>query len=79
MKKYFVVLCILFITMSLAQAPDTVWTKTYGGTEKDFGCSAAQTTDGGYIITGETTFSGSGMQDVWFLKTDASLKGDQNV
>lgn len=48
---------------------DTLWTKTYAG-QPSFGGYAQQTTDGGYIITGDYDI-GSGNFDVYLIKTDS--------
>ena len=42
---------------------NAVWTKTFGGTSYDYGRSVQQTSDGGYIFTGETRTYGGGDED----------------
>ncbi|MFQ5906313.1 MAG: T9SS type A sorting domain-containing protein [bacterium] len=50
---------------------DMLWEKTYGGSSDDLGYSVRQTTDGGYIVVGETQSFGAGWEDVYLVKTDA--------
>ena len=70
---FITLLCVLLAFQYLpAQAPDTLWTKTYGGSDEDWSYSVQQTTDSGYIIVGYTYSYGIGNQDIWLIKTDAS-------
>ena len=56
---------------------DTLWTKTYGGSNADWGYSVQKTFDDGYIVAGFTqsfsTGGGTGTddKDVYLIKTDA--------
>jgi len=51
---------------------DTLWTKTYGGPELDYGYDVIQKSDGGYIFIASTESFGAGQGDVWLLRTDAN-------
>ena len=51
---------------------DTLWTKTYGGTDYDWGYSIQQMEDGGFIIVGGTNSFGAGDYDVYLIRTDAN-------
>jgi hypothetical protein len=67
LKPFYVIIkiisiSVIFNTILLAQAPDTLWTKTFG---EGVGNSVQQTTDGGYIVAGEKDW------DVLLIKTDA--------
>ncbi len=53
---------------------DEEWTQAFGGNDGDWGSSVQQTSDGGYIIAGETNSYGAGWWDVYLIKTD----GDGN-
>jgi len=51
---------------------DTLWTKTFGGVDEEFGYAVQQTTDGGYIISGSTLSFISFFRQVFLLKTDST-------
>jgi hypothetical protein len=57
------------------QNGDSLWTRTYGGGYVDAGYDVKETTDGGFIITGETCSCGDINGDVLLLKTDQNGNG----
>lgn len=50
---------------------NTIWTKTYGGSDWDFAYSIQQTNDGGYIIAGGTYSFGNGNEDMYLVKINS--------
>ena len=61
--------------VKLNQNGDTSWTKTFGSEYSDAGGCVAQTSDGGYIVTGRY-HTASNTSDAFLLKTD-SLGNEQ--
>jgi hypothetical protein len=50
---------------------DTLWTRTFGGLNQEIGRSAHQTSDGGYILAGQTQSFGAGGNDIYLIKTNS--------
>jgi parallel beta-helix repeat protein len=48
------------------------WDNTFGGTDWDCAYSVQQTSDGGYILAGDTKSYGAGSYDFWLVKTDSN-------
>jgi len=74
MKK----VALLLITTILQGQPDTFWTRTFGGSNSDYGRSVQQVSDDGYILTGSTASFGNDSYDVWLIKTDAQGNEEWN-
>jgi hypothetical protein len=73
--KNAIISCALFAILGIdsfcvAQMPDTLWTRTFGGPANDYVYDLKQTSDGGYILAGSGVF-GTGGPNVYLVKTDA--------
>jgi hypothetical protein len=56
--------------IKIDSAGNSIWNKTYGGTEVDEGHAVCPASGGGYIIIGDTYSFGAGSSDVYMLKID---------
>ena len=50
---------------------DAIWTRTFGGTDRDEGISLVQTSDRGYVVLGNTCSLGPGGYEVMLTKLDS--------
>jgi hypothetical protein len=72
MKSVGLAAIIVIVTFGYAQAPDTLWTKTYGGIDTDWGEFVQECASGGFIVVGSTESFGAGSYDVYLVRTDAN-------
>ncbi|HHT9135241.1 MAG TPA: hypothetical protein ACFYD2_10090, partial [Candidatus Avalokitesvara rifleensis] len=57
-----------FWVLKLSPDGTVDWQKTYGGDRYEWAHSIQQTSDGGYVVAGETNSAGVGRLDAWVLK-----------
>ena len=67
MKKGILVILEIVIFVS-SFSLEAKWARTYGGGKNEEAHSIQQTSDGGYIIAGQTASFGAGSTDFWVLK-----------
>ncbi|MFC1849878.1 hypothetical protein ACFL27_06680 [candidate division CSSED10-310 bacterium] len=60
------------VTPTVTNTPQeaTTFFKTFGGENYDYGFCSEQTSDGGYIVVGETYSYGAGSLDIYLIKAD---------
>ncbi|HRF78021.1 MAG TPA: hypothetical protein PLB46_15685 [Chitinophagales bacterium] len=79
MKKLFLPLLLLATSNLFAQAPAITWQNTIGGSDWDDIRTVKQTSDGGYImggdsesgISGDKSEANQGLYDYWIVKLDS--------
>jgi formylglycine-generating enzyme required for sulfatase activity len=60
-----------FYLVKTSPLGEPIWTRTYGGSNWDLAYSVQQTSDGGYIMAGETSSFGAGTYDARVVKTNS--------
>ena len=66
--------CLVLAIVLLQCIPcEAGWLRTYGGATTDSISSVQPTSDGGFIVVGNTNSFGAGFQDAWLLKLDSEL------
>ncbi|MGB3479293.1 MAG: hypothetical protein WBB67_09045 [bacterium] len=63
------VLLLIVSSIAVAQTPDTLWTRTFGGSNTDIAWSVQETSDQGFIIAG-VSYS-PGLSDVCLIRTNS--------
>ena len=58
--------------LKLDASGNVSWQNTYGGSGLDYAASIEQTSDGGYIVAGNTWSFGAGSSNVWILKLESN-------
>ncbi len=77
MKNFLLIASIIFSVLANAQAPAIQWAKCYGGGGCEDVALVKQTTDGGYIMAGESNSingdvtNNHGDWDYWIVKVDS--------
>jgi hypothetical protein len=49
-----------------------LWNQFYGEDQDSYAEAIIQTTDGGFVLAGYTTFSNANFKDIWLVKTDTT-------
>jgi hypothetical protein len=71
LQIFFLFHFLIFPSIIHAQAPDTLWTRAYGGHGHEWAATVEQTGDHGYIIIGTTGSFGAGGLDMYLIRTDS--------
>ena len=87
MNRFFALILIFFVDTDsgIAQAPEIMWQRNYGGTNGDIGSKIIETADKGYIVFGQAASidfdvtENKGIYDYWIFKLDSNLNIEWRV
>ena len=60
-----------FYLLKINSAGGALWSKTYGGTEAEYGYDIQETDDGGFVMVGSTQSYGEGNSDIYLVRVDS--------
>lgn len=60
------------VLMKINNSGDLLWNKSFGGTGRELFCEVHPTSDNKFIISGTTSSTGNGMEDLWLIKVDGN-------
>jgi len=63
---------LAFLVIKLDSNGSLTWAKTFGGGEREWASSISQTSDGGYIVAGDTLSFGAGGSDALVIKLQSN-------
>jgi len=66
--NYSIILCLVLLLVSSTIAQQ-IWSKVYARESFDFATSIVETTDGGFLVVGDSYHSGR--SDIWIIRTDS--------
>ncbi len=76
MIKRFSLTTMMFILLSsslqIHNCLASQWAKSYGGSDNELPYAVQQTKEGGYIVAGETSSFGGGLDDMFIMKLDSN-------
>lgn len=71
--QFILIISLTLLLSSSIHAQDSMWTKTFGGTNIDVAYAVEETNDEGYIIAGYTrSYGTTSGRNLWIFKTDKS-------
>lgn len=71
--QFILIISLTLLLSSSIYAQDSMWTKTFGGTNIDVAYAVEETNDEGYIIAGYTrSYGTTSGRNLWIFKTDKS-------